>query len=333
MDGRGAGSCIMLGFAPSGPSFSVSPSMRLSVASCGGSRKGGSCVLIPDLVVMAKVGALGSGVSLLLIDDRIWEYCSSNSIRYCRSDRILGGKDHCRCLLQTSIPARMGCSTHIHQPHGILRSNRKSGYIASEIEETLMKGDGLSQRSSWYWTYSSILFHPSSLVRELKRNWMSRESTVLLVCSVGTVIGFWKPEDVGHFKQELHPSSYPLSFVTDDIRNQATIQNGQVTVLNVQGRQSQGYVGSVRKNQAIGQDHVDAYDSDCDDKATANAIFMESLSLVGLINDDTVGPPYDSNIFSENGVDLDEEQLLFLAGGQTNTFDDEVDEGPVQDMA
>ncbi|GJX17975.1 DNA-binding protein HEXBP-like protein [Tanacetum coccineum] len=35
----------------------------------------------------------------------------------------------------------------------------------------------------------------------------------------------------------------------------------------------------------------------------------------------------------ENGVDLDEEQLLFLTGGQTNTFDDEVDEGPFQDMA
>nr|GEZ30149.1 retrovirus-related Pol polyprotein from transposon TNT 1-94 [Tanacetum cinerariifolium] len=35
----------------------------------------------------------------------------------------------------------------------------------------------------------------------------------------------------------------------------------------------------------------------------------------------------------ENGVDLDEEQLLFLAGRQANTFDDEVDEGPVQDMA
>ncbi|GKE04930.1 hypothetical protein Tco_1396948, partial [Tanacetum coccineum] len=35
----------------------------------------------------------------------------------------------------------------------------------------------------------------------------------------------------------------------------------------------------------------------------------------------------------ENGVDLDEERLLFLAGGQTNTFDDNVDEGPVQDMA
>ncbi|GJZ32840.1 retrovirus-related pol polyprotein from transposon TNT 1-94 [Tanacetum coccineum] len=35
----------------------------------------------------------------------------------------------------------------------------------------------------------------------------------------------------------------------------------------------------------------------------------------------------------ENGVDLEEEHMLFLAGGQTNTFDADVDEGPVQDMA
>ncbi|GJW54614.1 hypothetical protein Tco_0098699 [Tanacetum coccineum] len=36
----------------------------------------------------------------------------------------------------------------------------------------------------------------------------------------------------------------------------------------------------------------------------------------------------------ENGVVLDEEQLLFIAGGQTNTFDDDdVDEAPVQDLA
>nr|GEW32403.1 hypothetical protein [Tanacetum cinerariifolium] len=35
----------------------------------------------------------------------------------------------------------------------------------------------------------------------------------------------------------------------------------------------------------------------------------------------------------ENGVVLDEEQLLFIAAGQTNTFDDDVDEAPVQDLA
>nr|GEX13145.1 hypothetical protein [Tanacetum cinerariifolium] len=46
-------------------------------------------------------------------------------------------------------------------------------------------------------------------------------------------------------------------------------------------------------------DHVDAYDSDCDDEATANAIFMENLSHVSSFNDDMVEPPYDSNIFFE----------------------------------
>nr|GFA15842.1 integrase, catalytic region, zinc finger, CCHC-type, peptidase aspartic, catalytic [Tanacetum cinerariifolium] len=35
----------------------------------------------------------------------------------------------------------------------------------------------------------------------------------------------------------------------------------------------------------------------------------------------------------ENGVTLDAEQLLFLAGGQDNAFDDDVDEQPVQDLA
>ncbi|GJU52133.1 retrovirus-related pol polyprotein from transposon TNT 1-94 [Tanacetum coccineum] len=35
----------------------------------------------------------------------------------------------------------------------------------------------------------------------------------------------------------------------------------------------------------------------------------------------------------ENGVVLEEEQLLFIAGGLTNTFDDDVDEEPVQDLA
>ncbi|GKF02060.1 hypothetical protein Tco_0028983, partial [Tanacetum coccineum] len=34
-----------------------------------------------------------------------------------------------------------------------------------------------------------------------------------------------------------------------------------------------------------------------------------------------------------NGVALDEEQLLFLAGGQDNAIDEDVDEQPVQDLA
>ncbi|GKG41400.1 hypothetical protein Tco_0470612, partial [Tanacetum coccineum] len=34
----------------------------------------------------------------------------------------------------------------------------------------------------------------------------------------------------------------------------------------------------------------------------------------------------------ENGVALNEEQLLFLAGGHDNAVDEDVDEQPVQDL-
>ncbi|GJV59863.1 hypothetical protein Tco_1465963 [Tanacetum coccineum] len=118
-----------------------------------------------------------------------------------------------------------------------------------------------------------------------------------------------------------------LHSVNFDQLTQATIQNGQVTVQNVQGRQSQGYAGSAGKNQATSKadsleetddyeelqlqdttnfkaDHVETYDSDCDDEATTNAIYMESLSPVGSINDDTVEPNYDSDILSESYDEL-----------------------------
>nr|GEX49613.1 hypothetical protein [Tanacetum cinerariifolium] len=47
------------------------------------------------------------------------------------------------------------------------------------------------------------------------------------------------------------------------------------------------------------QDHVDAYDSDYDDEATTNAIFMANLSHVGSLNDDTIAPCYDYDTLSE----------------------------------
>ncbi|GJS70175.1 hypothetical protein Tco_0703016 [Tanacetum coccineum] len=130
------------------------------------------------------------------------------------------------------------------------------------------------------------------------------------------------------------------TFLPTDDPIATTIQNGQVTVQNVQGRQSQSYAGSARNNQYLGArvvntvgnaganqtrdfladsleeindcedlqlqatanfkaDYIDAYDSDCDDEATANAIFMANLSPVSPINGDTVEPCYDSNILSE----------------------------------
>nr|GEV64159.1 hypothetical protein [Tanacetum cinerariifolium] len=40
-----------------------------------------------------------------------------------------------------------------------------------------------------------------------------------------------------------------------------------------------------------------------------------------------------NDIAQENGVTLDEEQLVFIAGGQNNVVDDDVDEQPIQDLA
>nr|GEX61165.1 hypothetical protein [Tanacetum cinerariifolium] len=50
-------------------------------------------------------------------------------------------------------------------------------------------------------------------------------------------------------------------------------------------------------------DHVNAYDLDCDDEATTNAIFIVNLSLVGSFNDDMVEPRYDFDILSEKTLD------------------------------
>ncbi|GJU38158.1 hypothetical protein Tco_1186512, partial [Tanacetum coccineum] len=55
-------------------------------------------------------------------------------------------------------------------------------------------------------------------------------------------------------------------------------------------------------------DHIDAYDSDCDNEATANAIFLKNLPPIGSFNDDTVKPSYNSDILSEvrsRGSDFD----------------------------
>ncbi|GJZ46277.1 hypothetical protein Tco_0593873 [Tanacetum coccineum] len=75
MDGRGVGSAIVLGSAPSAPYFSVSLLVRLLDVDRGGAGKGGSRVLASDLVVMSKFSASGSGDSLFPIMERIWEIC------------------------------------------------------------------------------------------------------------------------------------------------------------------------------------------------------------------------------------------------------------------
>ncbi|GKF70336.1 hypothetical protein Tco_0203393, partial [Tanacetum coccineum] len=94
--------------------------------------------------------------------------------------------------------------------------------------------------------------------------------------------------------------------------NQATVQDGGVVVQNVQGRQNRG-----QSNNARG---------------AGTAGYGGALNRVGNANPGQARQVkcYKSQ---ENGVALDEEQLIFLAGGQDNAVDEDVDEQPVQDLA
>ncbi|GJU68464.1 hypothetical protein Tco_1254723 [Tanacetum coccineum] len=77
--------------------------------------------------------------------------------------------------------------------------------------------------------------------------------------------------------------------MSSNTRNQATIQDGRVIVQQVQGRQTQSFVGignrgiatTPRGNYAASQaktEDLDAYDSDCDDITSAKAVMMANLS-------------------------------------------------------
>ncbi|GJX99755.1 hypothetical protein Tco_0356774 [Tanacetum coccineum] len=74
--------------------------------------------------------------------------------------------------------------------------------------------------------------------------------------------------------------------------NKATIQDGRVTVQQVQGKQGKSYAGTGYKgnatsfegNNAGGQartEDLDAYDSNCDDVSNAKVVLMVNLSNYG----------------------------------------------------
>nr|GEU56476.1 retrovirus-related Pol polyprotein from transposon TNT 1-94 [Tanacetum cinerariifolium] len=108
---------------------------------------------------------------------------------------------------------------------------------------------------------------------------------------------------------------------SSNARNQATVQDGRVVVQNVQGRQNRGQGMNPRGRSTAG--------------------YGRAQNRVGNVNPGQARPMkcYNCNDkmllmqAQENEVALDEEQLLFLAGGQDNAFDDDVAEQPVQDLA
>ncbi|GJY77806.1 hypothetical protein Tco_0483607 [Tanacetum coccineum] len=96
-------------------------------------------------------------------------------------------------------------------------------------------------------------------------------------------------------------------------RNQAIVQDVRVVVQNVQGRQNRGQARQIKCYDCNGIGHISR--NYTQPKRPQNSEYFKDKMLLLQAQ--------------ENTVTLDEEQLLFIAGGQDNGVDEDVDEQPV----
>nr|GEU51619.1 hypothetical protein [Tanacetum cinerariifolium] len=131
----------------------------------------------------------------------------------------------------------------------------------------------------------------------------------------------------------LAESSSPVEDLIENLTNTVVVQNVQGCPnrgqgMNPRGGNAAGYGGDPNR---VGNDN----------QGQARTVKCYNCNGTGHIARNCTQPKRPQKFkdkmllmhAQENGVALDAEQLLFLAGGQDNVFDDDVDQQPVQDLA